>query len=373
MVTGWIRAVPNLADMQKTFSLLLALALLIAACSGEEAAESTSTSLADATSTSSSTATSSTTSTVAPTTTEAGDRSLINGLPVESPELLERRVLAVKIDNHPRANPQSGINEADMVIELLVEGITRYLSIWHESDSDYLGPMRSGRPTDPTILAGMNEPTFAISGAQNWVQQLIRSMDVRLIGEVVRPQTFRVSGRSAPHNLYVDTNALRDYADDREYPNEPPAGPLWPFGPMSDLAEPVTEITIDFSGNTVVWNWDEEAGKWFRTGYGEPTTYRDQEGNEEPLGVPVMVALYVDQYTVSPPSGVSGSALPSSRTTGSGAAFVFADGKVTEGTWEREAETEWFTLRDENGEVMLVPPGKVWVSMVPSSRGLTYR
>ena len=44
------------------------------------------------------------------------------------------------------------------------------------------GPMRSGRPTDPHILTALNQPTFVISGAQNWVQQLIRSMDVNLVG-----------------------------------------------------------------------------------------------------------------------------------------------------------------------------------------------
>ena len=361
--------------MRTPLAVLVVLGMLLPACSPEdEAVETTSTS--DPTTTSvdvDTTAGSTTTTTIATTTTEAGERSPINGVVVESPELLDRRVLAVKIDNHPRANPQSGIDQADMIIELMVEGITRYLTIWHQSDSEYLGPMRSGRPTDPSLLVAFNEPTFAISGAQDWVQQLIRSKDVHLIGEVGSPQTFRVSGRSAPHNLYVDTVALREYADDRDYPNDPPDGSLWSFGPMPDSAAVAEQVAIDFSGNTVIWDWDAEEEMWYRTGYGEESTYRNQEGEEFRLGANVMVALYVDQYTVSPPSGASGSALPSSRTTGSGQAFVFADGKVLEGTWERETESDWFRLTDENGEIMMVPPGKVWVSLVPANRGLTYR
>lgn len=357
--------------MRIPLAVLLVLGMLVSACSpDDEAIDTTSTSEPTTTS---ETSTTSTSTTVAPTTTEARETSLINGLVVEDPELLDRRVLAVKIDNHPRANPQSGINDADMIIELMVEGITRFLTIWHESDSEYLGPMRSGRPTDPSLLVAMNEPTFVISGAQNWVQQLIRSKGVHLIGEVGNPQTFRISGRSAPHNLYVDTVALREYANDREYPSQPPDGPLWAFGPMPDQAEQVEQVTIDFSGNTVIWDWSSEDQMWQRTGFGEESTYLDQDGNELRLGVPVMVALYVEQYTVSPPSGVSGSSLPSSRTTGSGQAFVFADGKVIEGTWERETESDWFTLTDGNGESMMVPPGKVWVSLVPANRGLTYR
>lgn len=354
----------------RTTARLVALGLILTACSVSDAEPLETTTTESAVSTTEP----STTTTIAAPTTTLDDRptSLLNGLPVDDPETLQRRVLAVKIDNHPKANPQSGIDRADMVFELRVEGITRYISIWHESDAEFLGPMRSGRPTDPTLLAALNEPTFAISGAQAWVQSLIVSKDVHLVGEVGPPATFRVSGRSAPHNLYVNTLALRDSADGRGYPDEPPDGPLWEFGPMSDLAEPATHVDIDF-GNKVSWDWDPDLGVWNRTGYGDPSTVRNEDGTEEaPIGVPVLVALYVEQYTARPPSGVGGSSLPSSRTTGSGVAYVFAEGKVMEGTWERETETDWFRLTDMNGEILLVPPGKVWVSLVPDNSGLSY-
>ena len=234
--------------------------------------------------------------------------------------------------------------------------------------------MRSGRPTDGSVLAGLNEPTFAISGAQAWVQSLIVSKVVHLVGEVGRPATFRSSDRNAPHNLYVNTNELRNVADGRGYLDEPPPGPVWAFGPLSDYTEPATSVELDF-GNTVIWDWDDGLGLWFRTGYGEQSTYVTEDENgqeiEEPIGVPVLVALYVEQYTASPPSGVSGTNLPASRTTGAGKAYVFADGRVAEGTWTRETETEWFKLTDANDEILLVPPGKVWVSLVPDHLGLT--
>lgn len=364
----------------RTTARLVALGLILTACSvsNAESLDTSTTTTEPATSTTDPSTT--TTTSVTTTTVDGRPTSLINGLPVDDPATQDRRVLAVKIDNHPKANPQSGIDQADMIIELRVEGITRYISIWHESDSEYLGPMRSGRPTDPTLLAAMNEPTFAISGAQAWVQSVIVSKDVHLVGEVGPPATFRVSDRSAPHNLYVNTMALRDRADGRGYPDEPPSGPLWEFGPMSELSDPATHIDIDF-GNTVSWDWDDELNVWHRTGYGELSTVvtetaaeeeSEEETAETPIGVPVLVALYVEQYTASPPAGVSGKSLPSSRTTGSGKAYVFADGRVTEGTWEREVETEWFKLTDANGETLLVPPGKVWVSLVPDHLGLTF-
>ena len=301
------------------------------------------------------------TTTEAPTTTIAGDLSPINGLPVDDPELLDRRLLAVKIDNHPNARPHSGIEQADAVIELMVEGVTRFISMWQQSDVDYLGPMRSGRPTDQTMLAFFNEPSFAISGAQSWVQDMIASVGIHLIGEV-EPATFRVSERRAPHNLFANTNLLREYADERGYPDEPIEGPMWEFGPMREDAEEAAKVSFDFVGNPVEWTWDEASETWLRSLAGDESSWVTEDGEEGQIAVPVLVALYVEQYSVGD--------LPASRTSGQGLAYVFADGKVVQGTWQRDDITQWFTLEDNDGEPILVPPGQIWISLVPNSAGI---
>jgi Protein of unknown function (DUF3048) N-terminal domain/Protein of unknown function (DUF3048) C-terminal domain len=301
------------------------------------------------------------TTTEAPTTTIAGALSPINGLPVDDPELLDRRLLAVKIDNHPNARPHSGIEQADAVIELMVEGVTRFISMWQQSDVDYLGPMRSGRPTDQTMLAFFNEPSFAISGAQSWVQDMIASVGIHLIGEV-EPATFRVSERRAPHNLFANTNLLREYADERGYPDEPIDGPMWEFGPMREDADEAAKVSFDFVGNPVEWTWDEASKTWLRTLAGDESSWVTEDGEEGQIAVPVLVALYVEQYSVGN--------LPASRTSGQGLAYIFADGKVVQGTWQRDDITEWFTLEDNEGEPLLVPPGQIWISLVPNSAGI---
>ncbi len=354
--------------MRTKLAWLVALGLVLVACSGNGENADTTTSSELTTSSSEST----TTTTASTTTASLPDlpTSPINGLPVTDPALLDRRLLAIKMDNHPAARPQSGIEKADGVVELMVEGITRLMTLWQQSDVDYFGPMRSGRPTDPTLLTALNEPTFVISGAQAWVQQRIRSMDVHLIGEV-RPATFRISGRSAPHNLYVDTSLLREEADRLGYPDEPPNGPIWEFGDLPAAATPASHVRIDFLGNIVEWDWDVATGTWLRTADGRESEWKTEDGETGRIGFPVMVALYVEQYTLGPPAGVSGKALPSSHTTGTGRAFVFANGTVMEGTWERPTEKDWFTLTDSSGNVIPVPPGQVWISLVPASRGLT--
>jgi hypothetical protein len=349
--------------MRKPLVVLTALGLFLSACSGSDAEETTTTS------TTPTTTTTEASTTTAPTTT-VDDREIspINGLPVDDPETLDRRVLAVKIDNHPNARPQSGLNHADVVIEVLVEGVTRFITLWQQSDSDYLGPMRSGRPTDAGLLPAFGEPTFSISGAQTWVQSLIRSKGIHLTGEV-RPATFRVGFRSAPHNLYVNTNLLREYADDRGHPDDALEGPIWEFGDLPSNGSEIESVRMTFAGNAIDWEWDEAEGLWLRTASGSESNYRDEDETLGRIGVPVMVALNVEQYTATPSGG--GKGLPSSRTTGTGTAYVFADGQVIEGTWERETETDWFTLTDEAGNVIPIPPGKIWISLVPGSGGVT--
>ena len=358
----------------RTFAAaLVALGLALTACLGSTSTATPGSQVTSPSTTSTTSTTSSTSTTVSlPTTTTLPPppTSILNGLEVADAAALERRILAVKIDNHSRARPQSGIEGADMMIELMVESITRFISIWHESDSEYLGPVRSGRPTDATLLQALNEPTFAISGAQDWVYDVFSSRDVRLIGQNF-DGLFRISSRSAPHNLYADTVRLRENADRLGYPDLPPDGPIWEFGPMSDFAPPASAVRINFDGNVVNWEWDAESGLWLRSTGSTSSMWRTREGETGRIAVPVLVALYVEQYTASPPGG--GSPVPASRTVGSGKAFVFANGQATEGTWRRGAESEWFLLTDGQGEIILVPPGKVWLSLVPDHTGLTYQ
>ena len=75
------------------------------------------------------------------------------GLPPSDPALLERRPLAIKVANYPRyVRPQSGLTLADNVYEYYIEsGLTRFIAIFYGNDSEWVGPVRSGRYFDEHI------------------------------------------------------------------------------------------------------------------------------------------------------------------------------------------------------------------------------
>ena len=347
---------------------LIPFLLVLTACGGSSEATTTTT-VGAAPAATTTTMAETTTTTLAPTTTTTEDLrplSPIDGLPRDNAELLERRVIGVKIDNHWNARPQAGIELANAVFEIPVEAnLTRFIAVFHDTDSTYLGPMRSGRPTDPTVLAPL-DATFAISGAQPWVQSVIRNYGVPFIGEI-RPATFRVSQRYAPHNLYVDTTLLREAADSRGFSDDPPP-PMFMFGEnTSDVA--ATDIFFDWSSDTkVTWNWVD--GEYVRsTGGSTQNSIAEDWETTSPLTADTLVVIFANRYTAS---GSSGSSVPAMDTVGDGQALVFSNGTVFEGTWSRDDVSEPFALKTADGDVLVVPPGKPWISIFPSNRSITW-
>ncbi len=319
-----------------------------------------STSSTTSASTTSTTTSSTTTSTT--TTTTTVPYSPVNGLIVDDAELRDRRVIAVKIDNHPKARRQSGLQEADAVIELLVEGVTRFIALFHTSDSTYLGPVRSIRPTDSTLLRAFGA-AFVVSGGQEWVKAITTERGVDFVTEGVSG-LYRISTRVAPQNLYADTTELRATADDLGF-SDTVHGPLLVFGEW-ETAPAATASQIDLYwavGAQVRWLFSE--GRYYRLAQTTPHRWVDLDGNTDQLAFDVLVVLEGIQYTARPGSGYGGSSVPATETLGGGRMAVFSNGYVVEGTWERSAITEPFHLFDDSGNPVTIPPGIPWISIYP--------
>jgi len=354
---------------------LLVLALL-AACGGD-ASPTTTTTTAPTTTTS--TTIPPTTTTTAPTTTTthaiettvttfpAGFASPLNGLPAEDTLKLDRSVIAIKIDNHPEARPQSGLLEADAVVELLVEGgFSRFIALFHDNEADFLGPIRSLRPTDSTLVLPTGAPLF-MSGGQVWVQELTAARGQRLLGESAG--MFRSSLKSAPHNLYGRTETLRARADARGYTNND-AGPLLPIDDWPYPDEEATEIELRWSDNNVVtWQYFPDQRTYGRWTNNARHYVQDEDREQTQIEVDVLVVLGGDLYTAFPPG--AGTPVPATDTVGSGEAWVFARGRMWHGTWHRDDIDEPFELRSADGTTASVPAGFSWISVFPAGSSIT--
>jgi hypothetical protein len=355
------------------FAALFAVsALLATSCSSSsEAAEistTTTTTVAETTTTTLPPTTTTVPETTTTTEPETDIPQTINGLEAED-DVIDRRVVAVKIDNHPKARPQSALQSADAVYEILVEGgITRFIALFHQTDLDWVGPNRSGRPTDSTVVAPLEGAPFQISGAQSWVKAIYREDGVNFIQDN-GVTTFRVHDRPAPHNLFTSTLRIRQWADDHNWPDVNP-GNLFAYGEPTPSTEEATRIEIPFSdAPTPTWGWDgEQYLRFHRTVPHEWVNLEEETGQ---VAFDTLVVMRMDKYTVHDPTG-QGSSLPSVHTVGKGEAFVFHNGVVVEGTWERGSETDKFFLTASDGTEIVLPPGRVWISLQPDSQPLIW-
>src|SRR6202020_1904866 len=88
-------------------------------------------------------------------------------------------VLAVKIDTIVYARPQTGLQSADLVYVIPVEGgLTRFMAVYSSHIPPVIGPVRSARQSDLDILKQFGRPAFAWSGARSHLVPFIERAPV---------------------------------------------------------------------------------------------------------------------------------------------------------------------------------------------------
>jgi hypothetical protein len=274
--------------------------------------------------------------------------------------------LAAKIDNHPAARPQLGLDRADVVFEELVEGgLTRYVAVWHSDVPDEVGPVRSIRPMDPDIVSPFGG-IVAYSGGQERFVNLMRATEVvnAVHGDPgTESAFFRTPAKSAPHNVVVKAPELR--AAHHAIP-----APVQQFAFADSAAAataakegvPRSGVALDFGGgvSTPSWRWDAERGEYLRSQGGAP----DLDSSGAQLGATNLLVLRVP---VDASPGV-----PKTELLGSGEAWISTRGGTVRATWSKASATSQIRLVDESGIVVRLAPGSSWIELVPHAGAVTF-
>ena len=290
----------------------------------------------------------------------------LTGLPLDKPDVGKRPALVVKIDNAPKARPPSGINRADVVVEEKVEdGVTRFFSIYHSQDADPVGPVRSARTTDITLVTPLNRPLFAYSGTNATFQRLINAAPLVDVGiDHATGEYRRDRGRPAPYNLFSSTGGLYRHAPPDAKP--PPQLFRYRYGAQAIGAgvAPAGHLHVEYRGqhiNTIVdWAWDAASGTWRRTMDGAPHT--DSSGQQvSPRNVVVQFVNYRDTGAVDR----SGTHVPEAELIGQGDAWVLSDGKIVRGRWSKPSPDAVTAFTGPDGQPLRLTPGQTWLELPP--------
>jgi Protein of unknown function (DUF3048) N-terminal domain/Protein of unknown function (DUF3048) C-terminal domain len=280
----------------------------------------------------------------------------LTGLPIADPALAARSALVVKIDNHPDARPQSGLNQADIVFEENVEHLTRFAAVFQSQAPDPVGPIRSGRTQDVELLGSLNKPIFAWSGGNPGVTEAINSSEfiVANVQSNARKasKSYRSRDRAAPHNLYAQGSGL--FTMSPEVPSPPPQ--QFAYRPAGAVPEGVASggVEVKMDGINVSWKFDSRSSKYLRFQGGNAH-------NDAALGqvnADNVVVLVVD-YQASDVDSRS----PEAQTTGTGEVFVFTADTVVHGKWVRPDRLGPYQLTADSGNPILLTPGRTWVEL----------
>jgi hypothetical protein len=275
---------------------------------------------------------------------------------------LHRSAVTIKIDNTPEAHPQTGIDQADVVYEEIVEGqITRLAAIYNSHVPPVVGPVRSVRRTDAAVVWPIGG-VFAYSGGAAYAIATIKTAPVVLVDQSnARGAMFRSSTRYPPHNLYAIPGKLFTRGG---RPVPPPA--IYTYRGRYDpyQGRQVGLFTVGFlAGYSVTYHWDPRTLSWDRDIFGRP----DVETNRVRVSPKNVVVMWVTYQ------GGVGRIGAMAQLYGTGRAWIFENGRVIAGTWSRWLRPRPIVYRTGNNKVIKLSPGQTWVELLNVSDGVFFR
>lgn len=291
----------------------------------------------------------------------------LTGLDAPTSEATLIRVVSVKIENSPAARPQTGLDKADVVYEMISEGgITRFHALFQSQVPKVVGPVRSVRPPE-LYLVPQYHSLLAHVGGPKKVRDLLAADKRRYndMDQFFNPASYwRSSDRPAPHNMYLDITKLRGYATTkRAYPATQTIAGL-DFARASAVATPVvTVLTVPVSSsNRVQWRYSAASRTYARSINGK--AHADAVSGKQ-LRARNVVVLWV---RIKPYAGDTHGVVEVALT-GSGRASVFFGGQRVDGTWTAGASAPP-KLKAADGRPIKLDPGNTWFQVIGSDQNI---
>lgn len=288
-----------------------------------------------------------------------------------APDLAKRPVTGIMIENSLDARPQSGLQEAGVVYEAIAEGgITRFLALFQEAQPQYIGPVRSLRPYFIDFAAPFQASIVHVGGSPEALSE-VRNGSFRDLDQFFNAGYFsRIGARPAPHNVYTSFARLDALNQAKGYTSS--LFTSWPRKADKKLAVP-TAKTIDFNISgydyNVHYDYDPPSNTYMRSEGGAPhvnlVSAADKTGAR--LHPKVVIAL-VMSYGLEADRHHS-----EYGDSGSGTAYIFQDGGVTLGTWEKGSTTSQIAFKDPAGQPLKLDAGQTWLTLVGASNLVSYK
>ncbi|RBW70836.1 DUF3048 domain-containing protein [Bacillus taeanensis] len=280
-------------------------------------------------------------------------------------EPTNHRPIAVMVNNHPKARPQSGLHKADVVYEVLAEGaVTRFIAIYQSDMPEIIGPVRSARNYYIELSKGYGA-FYAAHGYSPEAYDMLKAGVIDHINGITYDGTLftRVSFRKAPHNSYITYENLVKGAELKGYSLEKEVHPL-PFqseerfkAVNGELAE---NVEIDYLGRyNVSYHYNPNTSTYYRFNDKEQTIDRE---SKTPVELKNVFIIEADHRIID------NAGRREINLTSGGKALLLQNGVVQQVEWKNENGR---LLPFLNGQKLKLLPGATWINIIPSDPGIT--
>lgn len=283
-------------------------------------------------------------------------------------EFLALPAVSAKIDNTYNGRPQLALNDADIVYVTRVEGgMTRLLPVWHSRMPENIGPVRSVRPVDASII-DQYDGVFVYSGGQAPFKRAAKDTGLVMSDEDTengKDTYFREKSRVAPWNLFFRAQKLQSIYIEQPAPKQALSFDAVPSAVA--LGTTVTEIEVKYPQLKSTWvpgtasfPWAASSEPaWFRSMDG---TVHTQEGGDQVIAKNVVVMeVEHDLSFVDPKYG----AIPKAKINdNSGVAHIFSEGYYLKAVWTKGGNDQPIIFTLETGEPVKLAIGNTWIEMM---------
>ncbi|SHM05949.1 Protein of unknown function [Caldanaerovirga acetigignens] len=293
-----------------------------------------------------------------PVVTEPILKNPLTGLPMVMGEEYIRP-FAVMVENEKNARPQSGLDKADVVYEILTEGgITRFLAVYFGSNAEEIGPVRSARPYFIDFAMEYEAIYVHYGGSPQAYSDLKKYDKIDNIDGIYDNVTFwRDKTRRPPHNAYTSSHNIMKTAQKRGYLRTVKLNG-WDFiGEENSTPGSLKEFELDYSRNyKVKYVYDEKKQAYIR--YINDKPHVDRKTNE-PIAVRNVIIQFMDTRVFDSEGRLA------IKTMGSGKGYYISDGNCTYINWEKNSRFAKTKYTTENGVELRLNPGNTWIQIMP--------
>lgn len=287
------------------------------------------------------------------------------------------RGVAVMINNVRPAWPQSGLNSADLVYEIVTEsGITRLMAVYRDYKTmPRVGPLRSARDQHVQLMLPL-QTLYAHIGTSNVAQEyleLYKYVDTKSIDGKYKNfyeiDAERRKEKGQEHCVYTDgemfAKAVKQYDLQNETTSEAP--PVFDFvrydGERRTLeGGDAGEVYLRFSGYAdSLFEYDAETGKYLKTQYDMPQIDMADDGRQYGADNVFVLFANMEKY----PDGMLTKV---KFEEGQGAGLYFNGGRYERIRWMKDEPASMLRIVDNDGNEIdvKVNPGTSYIAVADS-------